>query len=368
MNNNSLIFLSVIFGATAILYIVIRFSLNRWENSYDSSNVEMRSNVRLLKRLLLGFTVLMALFMSSYAFFTKDMYATINKNFERTIWIGLVSISTVLANSIMLGFFDRRIESNSIEDGSDPTTYKFLKYFVSTFIYLFGLIFIAYSFPSLRVLAHSALAGAGVIAVIIGVAAQEAFSNIIGGIFIVIFKPFRVGDTIRVGETTVGRVEDLTLRHTVINNFQNKRIVIPNAVMNKESITNYNLSERKICEWVEIGVSYDANVEKALQIMQEEAEKHPFVYDNRTENEKNHNADKITAKVIGFGESSVNLRAWVWARNYPSGFSMRMDLYQSIKKRFDEEDIEIPFPYRTIVFKNTDKEKAQKEFRSGSNS
>lgn len=333
---------------------------------YDSTQIELKRNVTLLKRLLLGFIIIIALFLASYALFGKGMYETINANFKRTVWIGIISILTVLANSILLGFFDRRIESTTAEDNSDPTTYRFLKYFVSALIYIFGLILIAYSFPSLRTLAHSALAGAGVVAVIIGVAAQEAFSNIIGGIFIVVFKPFQVGDIVKVDDGTMGQVEDLTLRHTVIKNFQNKRIVIPNSVMNKASITNYNLSERKICEWIEIGVSYDANIELALEIMQEEAMKHPFIYDNRTQNEKNHNVDMVTAKVIGFGDSSVNLRAWVWSRNYPAGFSMRVDLYQSIKKRFDEAGIEIPFPYRTIVFKNTDQTEAKQAFSKSS--
>jgi small-conductance mechanosensitive channel len=56
-------------------------------------------------------------------------------------------------------------------------------------------------------------------------------------------------------------------------------------------------------------------------------------------------------RILGFGESSVNLRAWVWALDSGKGFVMRTDLYKSIKNRFDKEGIEIPFPYRTVVFK-----------------
>jgi small conductance mechanosensitive channel len=62
--------------------------------------------------------------------------------------------------------------------------------------------------------------------------------------------------------------------------------------------------------------------------------------------------DEIIARVISFGESSVNLRAWVWAGNQADGFAMHCDLLESIKERFDAEGIEIPFPYRTLVFKN----------------
>lgn len=221
-------------------------------------------------------------------------------------------------------------------------------------IFLFGGILIAFSIPALRSVAQSALAGAGVLAVVIGIASQEVLANIMGGTFIVIFKPFRVGDTVQIN-TVSGQVEDITLRHTVVKSFQNQRIVIPNAVINKEQIINYNLHERKVCEWIEIGISYDSDIDKALAIMQEEAMNHPYFYDNRTESEINREEPAVRAKVLGLRESSVVLRAWVWARNYPAGFNLRLDLYKSIKERFDREGIEIPFPHRTIVLNSTSK-------------
>ena len=60
----------------------------------------------------------------------------------------------------------------------------------------------------------------------------------------------------------------------------------------------------------------------------------------------------MQVRVISLGEYSVNLRAWAWAINSPEGFEMACDLNESIKKRFDAEGIEIPFPYRTLVHKN----------------
>jgi len=70
------------------------------------------------------------------------------------------------------------------------------------------------------------LAGAGILAVAVGFASQAALSNIISGVFVVIFKPFRVGDRLKINELT-GVVEDITLRHTVIRDLENKRIIIP---------------------------------------------------------------------------------------------------------------------------------------------
>jgi small-conductance mechanosensitive channel len=203
--------------------------------------------------------------------------------------------------------------------------------------------------------AQTALGGAGVIALIAGVASQEALANLVGGVFIISFKPFRIGDTIRISDAMVGTVVDITLRHTVIRNYDNKMIIIPNAIINKEKLINYDLGEMKICERIEIGISYDSNIKLAKKIMQEECEKHPYILDNRSATDILDGKPIVRTSLISLNDSSVTIRAWAWARNYTESFDMRCDLLESIKKRFDNEEIEIPFPYRTVVMK---KEKA----------
>ena len=95
--------------------------------------------------------------------------------------------------------------------------------------------------------------------------------------------------------------------------------------------------------------------------MMEEALKHPLHMDNRTNEEKKNNDPIIRVRVLGFGESSINLRAWVWTKSPLDAFILGCDLNESIKERFDKEGIEIPFPYRTIVFKdNKTKKKLNK--------
>ena len=106
-----------------------------------------------------------------------------------------------------------------------------------------------------------------------------------------------------------------------------------------------------------MGISYDSDIDLAMNIMREEAKKHAECIDNRSEESKEKGDDMITTRLIGFGDSSVNIRAYVWASDPINGFVMKTDLYKSIKKRFDSEGIEIPFPYRTIVYK--DEKKAQ---------
>ncbi|WP_245558460.1 mechanosensitive ion channel family protein [Fulvivirga imtechensis] len=233
----------------------------------------------------------------------------------------------------------------------DPTKYNFLKNAVSFIVFMIAIIVIFQSIPPLRAYGVTLFASAGILAAIVGFASQSAFSNIISGVFIVIFKPFRVDDIINIGELHAGVVEDITLRHTIIKNFENRRIVIPNSIISEQTITNSTLTEDKVCMFVFMGISYDSDIDLAMKIIQEEAEKHPFQIDNRSQEDVDKGIPEIIVRLIGFGDSSVNLRASVWASNPRDGFAMKCDLHKSIKERFDQEGIEIPFPYRTIVYK-----------------
>jgi len=146
-------------------------------------------------------------------------------------------------------------------------------------------------------------------------------------------------------------VEDITLRHTVIRNFENRRLIIPNSVISAEIVVNSSIVEEKICNFIDMGISYDSDIDKAMEIMRSEAMAHSNYIDNRTKEDRKNQIPAVLVKVIGFGDSSVNLRCFVWSHDHSAGWAMKTDLHKSIKERFDAEGIEIPFPYRTIVYK-----------------
>lgn len=251
-----------------------------------------------------------------------------------------------LARFVLKKSFERAAQRIKV----DPTNYHFLLNMVSLIIFIGACFALFYTIPQLKALGMTFFAGAGIVSIIIGFASQQALSNIISGILIVIFKPFRVGDVIEIQGKT-GYIEDITLRHVVVKSFENKRVIIPNTVISSETITNWNIVDNKACNFVEMGISYDSDVDKAMTIMQEEGMAHPHFIDNRTRAEKK-TLPAIVVRVISFGDSSVNLRAYVWTSDPIKGFELKTDLYKSIKARFDKEGIEIPFPYRTIVYKN----------------
>ena len=273
-------------------------------------------------------------------------------NLPRPVIYTIIIVIAFLLTLWVRRFIHRFVSASSIHLKVDPTKYNFIKNAASLIIFSLALFLIIYSVPELRSLGTTLLASAGIATAVLAFASQAALSNIVSGVFIVIFKPFRVGDLIRMEGDKAGTVEDITLRHTVIRDFQNQRIIVPNAVISDQTIINAHIGDERIKRQLFFGISYDSNIDKAFAIITEEAENHPYCIDGRLPEEVKSGFPKIKCRVIGFGDSSVNLRADVWTNSPEESWELFCDLNKSVKERFDKEGIEIPFPYRTIVYKN----------------
>lgn len=281
--------------------------------------------------------------------FNKSFYAKISAFFGYILIAFAVFAVTILVERI-ISFILRRVIGKAISKvGAAPTNFIFFSYLISGIIYLGGFIVVIYTIPPLRSIAASLFAGAGILAAIIGFASQQAIANVVSGIFIVISKPFKVGDRVDIGVNYEGYVEDITLRHTVIRNFENRKIIIPNSIINSEYIINSSVDKDMICRHIEFNISYNSSIDLAMDIIRDEAEKHPETEDHRTEEEQAMGLPKVTVRVVELGEYYVKLRAWVWAKDSPSSFHIYTDMRKSVKERFEKEGIEIPFPVRKIV-------------------
>ncbi|WP_347839688.1 mechanosensitive ion channel domain-containing protein [uncultured Draconibacterium sp.] len=266
--------------------------------------------------------------------------------------VGIIVISyfvSLIARRILARIIRKKSENLK----EDPTKFVFLKNSVSFIIFTIALIIIFLITPALNDIGKGLFAGAGILAATIGFASQKAFSNILSGIFILIFKPFSVQDTIEIkSDMLKGVVEEITLRHTVIRDYENRRIVIPNSLISETTLLNSSMVDEKIKKHVDFGISYDSDIDKAKSIIEEEILKHPNFIDNRTDEEKEAGTPLVTMRLVGLGDFSVNIRAYVWAKSNDDAFVLQCDVFESVKKRFDKEGVEIPFPYRTLVFKN----------------
>src|SRR5210317_1124346 len=131
-----------------------------------------------------------------------------NYNFIPLILSAGIIVGTIIVAYLFRRLFNRFIKKSTLIVQNDPTNYLFLKHTISALIYIVGFSWAFIQIESLKAVAGSLLAGAGILAVAVGFASQHALSNIIGGIFIVIFKPYRINDRITVKNILAGVVED----------------------------------------------------------------------------------------------------------------------------------------------------------------
>ena len=256
--------------------------------------------------------------------------------------IGIVIVAWIISRIIR--FIIRKIiykRNQNSQKEYNTTSLKFLMNSVKFFAGVIGLLIIIFTIPILRAKAAFIFSGAGILAAIIGFAAQAAISNLIAGAFIVIFKPFRVGDFIRLDDTRVGIVEDITLRHTVINNFENKKLIIPNSIISNESILNNTIDDSKVLSFNNFKIGLYANIDLARKIIQEEAEKLNYTMDN-PESNISKDRTKIDVRVVSTQEGSVHLRAYVWISEPFEEYRNRAILTEEVHKRFIREGIEMP--------------------------
>lgn len=205
---------------------------------------------------------------------------------------------------------------------------KFIFYVGSAVILISVLIELGFDLTGL-------LATAGVATLAIGFAAQTSLSNLISGLFLIGEKPFKIGDLIRVNETT-GFVESIDLLSIKIRTFENLFVRIPNESMIKNPVTNLTRYPIRRMD-MNIGVAYKEDVGKVFGILQELARDNPYALDD----------PEPLILFNTFGESALEFRYGLWFER--SNFlKLRNSIMKEIKERFDKEGIEIPFPHVTL--------------------
>ena len=231
----------------------------------------------------------------------------------------------------------------------DETKVSFMRRIIVTAIYIIGIAAFLSLIPGMEKVSNSILASAGIMAAAVGLASQDALSNVIGGLFIIFSQPFKLGDFIEVDSTIKGTVMEITLRHTVIRDAENRMILIPNNKINSSTIINSSYGDTSTCSFVEVGVSYTADLNRAIDVMRDEIMKHPLLIDHRTEQDKENGVPQVVIRVTNLGDSAITMRAWAWASSAGNAFAMKCDLLKAVKERFDAENIEIPYPYLNVV-------------------
>jgi len=223
----------------------------------------------------------------------------------------------------------RRVMSKS---GTDETLVKF----VGSMVYIAMLAFVIIAaLNQLGIQTTSFIAVLGAAGLAIGLALQGSLGNFAAGILMIIFKPFKVGDFIE-GAGTTGTVEEIQIFTTQLITPDNKTIIVPNAKMTGDNITNYTVKGTRRVDFV-FGIGYDDDIDKARSIIKEIIDQDERVL-----------KDPEPLIVISeLADSSVNftVRAWTTADDY---WSFYFDTTEKVKKQFDAQGVSIPFPQRDV--------------------
>lgn len=286
----------------------------------------------------------------------KEISKTIEKSIEKNVDVIARDLKSYIPNNIveviashvfsfivaLLIFFIGKWIVNKIVtilgkvlrkiNGIDETLVKFLENIV--YYALLTVVIIA-ALNKLGIATTSFLAILGAAGLAIGLALKDSLGNFASGVMIVIFKPFKVGDSVVAGGVT-GTVTEVTIFNTVFLTADNQKIIVPNSSITGGSITNVNANDTRRVDII-VGISYEDNIKHAKEVLA---------------NIINENSKVLKDKAVGINvtelaDSSVNLTINVWVKS--SDFaSTKAELLESIKTTFDEVGITIPYPKQEV--------------------
>src|SRR5574344_1685714 len=221
-------------------------------------------------------------------------------------------------------------------NGIDETLVKFLENIV--YYALITVVIIA-ALNKLGIATTSFLAILGAAGLAIGLALKDSLGNFASGVMIVIFKPFKVGDSVIAGGVT-GTVTEVTIFNTVFLTADNQKIIVPNSSITSGSITNVNANNTRRVDIV-VAISYEDSIKNAKDVLTNIINSNPKVLKDKG----------FGISVTDLAETSVKLGVNVWAKSSDYG-SLKAELLESIKVTFDEFGISIPYPKQDVYHYN----------------
>lgn len=251
----------------------------------------------------------------------------------------LGAIALLILGYTVAGWISRQIRRIGLKyQDLDDTLFSFFANIARYAIITFTVVFILSNFG---VETTSIAAAIGAASLAIGLALQGTLSNVAAGVMIVFFRPFRLGDVIETNGV-LGTVKDITLNYTEIADLSNVQVIVPNAVVWGNVITNYSANGTRRAEWL-FGVGYGADLKTAETVIRDTiltdpralADPEPFI------------------QVNNLGDFSVDflVRVWCLSEDY---FAFQADMKRKVKEALDQAGVDIPFPTTTMITKSAD--------------
>jgi small-conductance mechanosensitive channel len=239
----------------------------------------------------------------------------------------------LVGRAILFPLLDRVFEARGLETHAIRPLKK-----VAGVLVVFVAIAVAFGFAGYGNFLTSLATIAAAATLAIGFAMQDVIKNFVAGVFIFTDRPFKIGDWIEWDDQS-GIVEDISFRVSRVRTFDNELLTVPNSQLTDGVVKN-PVAKDKLRLQVPFGIGYDDDIPKATEIIIEEADAHEEIMDD----------PEPTVRLTELGDSSVVLKSRIWIEN-PSRADFvktRGEYVTSVKKRFDAEDVNIPYPNRTL--------------------
>lgn len=249
----------------------------------------------------------------------------------------LLAIVIWIVGSYLIKTFKKIIIKSMEKKGVDPSLKSFLGSLITAVLYVMLVII---TISTIGVQTSSLVAVLGAAGLAIGLALQGSLSNFAGGVLIIIFRPFNVGDFIEMGSMS-GTVKEIQIFQTFLDTPDNKRVVIPNGQLSNNSLINYTRTPTRRID-MKFSVGYNSDIKLVRDLIEEIINNNEFVL-------KDH---EILVRLETLSDSSMIFVVKVWALN-ENYWDVYYDITENIKNNFDKNGIEIPYPKMDVNIKNS---------------
>lgn len=253
---------------------------------------------------------------------------------------------------IIVKFFSRLSEKALMLKGRDKNdlSLKYISRTLRTIVYIVAALIVLNDVKPLEGIGKAALGASGIVAVVIGLAAQATFGNYIAGFFLAIYQPFKVGDRITLkSEGIQGTVKEITFRHTVIRTPIGTNVIIPNSTLNNEAIEDKTYGGHDYySQCVQVSVGYETNLQECYKVIQKIVEGADLFVDTRSEEDIKNGVPIVNVIFKEFQDSGLLLLVPLTSRTVDTSNPLCNYVREQILVEFAKNNISIPYPITTV--------------------
>ncbi len=334
LQNENFLFIPILLG-TIIAAAVFDFGLRKYFKSRKDFAFD-KSILKIIKKPLSFLIIITGIYFALGSLSVIDPYQNI---IDKIFFILIVLAVSALVSGFTSYFIGHWLK---VQKKYEKTP-QLLNKIITVIVYVLALLVIL-SYFKIEMTPIVATLGLGSLAV--GLALQSTLANFISGLHIISDRPFKVGDFVELEQNVSGYVEDIGWRSTKLRTLPNAIVIITNAKLAESTIKNISLPQKETAVFIDCGVSYDSDLEKVEKVVLDVA--------NHIQKNVEGAIKSFEPKLRfhAFGDSNINFKVILRTEKFEDNYTVKSEFIKSLKKRFDEEKIEISWPVRIIRHEN----------------